>query len=101
MPLLTGRLIRNQIREPAASLVNLVISIFFLLVYLGGLGGGLGNNVLAGNYTTFLLPTAIMFAVAAGSTSGQVLVDDIESTYFYRLLTMPLARSALVLAPKN
>ncbi|AQR76082.1 ABC transporter permease [Paenibacillus larvae] len=99
--LLTGRLITNQIRQPFASMINLFISAFFFIVYHGALGGsnGFASMLSGGNYTSFLLPTAIIFATASGSSCGQVLVQDMETRYFQRLLSMPLSRSALILAP--
>lgn len=98
---LTGRLLKNQVRQPFAALTNLIVSAFFFLIYLGALGGptGIAGEAIGSNYTTFLLPTAILFATTSGSTSGLILVEDLESGYFRRLLTMPLSRSALVVAP--
>ena len=46
-----------------------------------------------------MLPISILSAAVSGSAAGQLLVADLESGYLRRLLTLPVSRVALVLAP--
>ncbi|MFI5776939.1 ABC transporter permease [Nocardia sp. NPDC051570] len=98
--ILTGRLLVNSIRNPVGSLTNLIIAAFFFVIYLGGLGGSANFSMLGGgNYATFLLPTAVVFASAGGSSTGLLLVEDIQSGYLRRILAMPVSRFAAIAAP--
>lgn len=98
--LLTGRLLRRTLRSPAVTLPNLVISVFFLLVYNGLLGGsGAVSALVGGNYVNFILPVIVVTAAVSGGSAGLILVSDLESGYFRRQLAMPLSRLAIVAAP--
>lgn len=98
--LLTVRLIHRALRSPAVTLPNLLISVFFLLVYDGLLGGSAQvGRLVGGNYTNFILPVIIVSAAVSGGSAGLILVEDLESGYFRRLLAMPLSRLAIVAAP--
>jgi ABC-2 type transport system permease protein len=93
------RLVRQALRDPS-TYVNVVLSLFFLAVYTGAFGGAEGIERLTGaSFLTFILPLSILNASIAGSAAGQVLVADLESGYLRRLLSLPVARTALVLAP--
>lgn len=97
--LLYRRLLRQQVAS-ITTVVNLAISLFFLAVYVGAFGGtGVVEALTGADFTTFILPVTILNASIAGSTAGQLLVTDLESGYLRRLLTMPVSRVALVLAP--
>ncbi len=98
--LLVARGVRGTVRNPAAMLPNGVLSAFFLLVYNGLLGGSEAVRQLAGgNYVNFILPLAAMTAALAGANAGLALVQDMESGYLRRQLTMPISRLAIVVAP--
>lgn len=98
---LTGRSLRVTIRVPFAVIPNLVISLFFLFVYQGGLSGIAAMPSFHGaSYLNFILPVAIVSgAVGGAGSSGQALVRDLETRYFTKLLLTPVSRTALVLAP--
>ncbi len=97
--LLFGRLLRQQLRS-GLTYGNLVISLFFLAVYVGAFGeAGAIERLTGADFLTFILPVTILNASIAGSSAGQVLVADLESGYLRRLLTLPVSRVALVLAP--
>jgi len=93
------RLLVQQLTDPL-TFVNLVLALFFLAVYTGALGGTSAiERIVGADFLTFILPVTILFAALSGSTAGQALVADLESGYLRRLLTLPVSRSALVLAP--
>jgi len=97
--LLYGRLQRQQLKDPLAW-ANLVVALFFLAVYVGAFGGSDGiERIVGGDFLSFILPVTILNAAIAGSVAGQLLVADLESGYLRRLLTLPVSRAALVLAP--
>jgi hypothetical protein len=98
--LLFSRLLRRALRNPAATLPNLLISLFFLLVYQGLLGHASAvARLVGGNYVNFILPVSILSASVSGGTAGLILVSDAESGYLRRLLAMPISRAAIVIAP--
>lgn len=98
--LLTGRLLLKVIRQPAVTIPNLAISVFFLFTYNGAFGnsGVTSFPGVGGNYLNFILPVTVLFSSISGGAAGLTLVQDLETGYFRRQLTMPLARSAIVLA---
>ncbi len=96
---LYGRLLRQQLRSPV-TYGNLVVSLFFLAVYAGAFGDTAAIERLTGaDFLTFILPVTILNAAIAGSAAGQIMVADLESGYLRRLLTLPVSRVAVVLAP--
>lgn len=96
---LYARLLRQQLREPL-TYGNLLISLFFLAVYVGAFGDTAAiERVTGADFLTFILPVTILNASIAGAAAGQVLVADLESGYLRRLLTLPVSRTALVLGP--
>jgi len=97
--LLYRRLVRTQVRDPL-TYVNIAIALFFLAVYVGAFGASEGIERLVGaDFLSFILPVTILNAAIAGSSAGQALVADLESGYLRRLLTLPVSRTAIVLAP--
>jgi ABC-type multidrug transport system permease subunit len=97
--LLFGRLLRQQLRS-GITYGNLLISLFFLAVYVGAFGeAGAIERLTGADFLTFVLPVTILNASISGSAAGQILVSDLESGYLRRLLTLPVSRVALVLAP--
>jgi ABC-2 type transport system permease protein len=99
--LLTGRSLRTAWREPWALVPNFAISLFFLLVYEGGLSGIARLGAFGGMpYLSFILPVALVSGSVGGAgAAGQALVRDIESGYLTKLRLSPVSRTALVLAP--
>ena len=98
--LLTKRLLLKVLREPAVTIPNLAISVFFLFTYNGAFGSSGVTQFpgVGGNYLNFILPVTILFSSISGGAAGLTLVADLETGYFRRQLTMPLGRSAIVLA---
>lgn len=93
------RLVRRQVKD-VTTYVNLLLAGFFLAVYTGAFGASAGIEQLIGtDFLTFVLPVIILNASIAGSIAGQLLVSDLESGYLRRLLTLPVSRSSVVLAP--
>lgn len=96
--MLTGRSLAVSSRNPVVA-INAGLAIFFILVYDGSLGGSpVVSSLVGGNYFNFILPAAILAASIAGGAAGISLVADLHSNYFYRQLTMPISRAALICA---
>jgi ABC transporter DrrB family efflux protein len=96
LAMLTGRSLSVSMRNPVVA-VNTGVAIFFLLVYDGSLGGSpVVLGLVGGNYFNFILPAAILAASVAGGAAGIALVTDLQSNYFFRQMTMPISRVALV-----
>lgn len=96
--MLTGRSLAVSMRNPIVA-VNTGLAIFFLLVYDGSLGGSpVVLGLVGGNYFNFILPAAILAASVAGAAAGIALVTDLQSNYFFRQMTMPVSRVALLSA---
>jgi ABC-2 type transport system permease protein len=88
------------LRNPFIFLPNIMISLFFLLVYQGGLSSIANLDGFAGDYLAFILPVSIVSAAIGGSGgAGQSLVRDLENGYFSRLLLTPATRISIVLGP--
>ncbi|MDX1993367.1 MAG: ABC transporter permease [bacterium] len=99
--LLTGRFLKTVLRNPGAALPSLLISIFTLLIYQESFGTaatfipGLAGN----NYTAFVLPLSLLsVALTSAVTAGAVIVSDISTGYFDKLLLTPVSRTALLLS---
>ena len=101
LAVLTGRSIRVTLRIPFAVIPNLVISLFFLFVYQGGLSGIASMPAFSGtHYLNFILPVAVVSgAVGGAGSAGQALIPDLETGCFTKLRISPVSRMALVLAP--
>jgi ABC transporter DrrB family efflux protein len=98
LAMLTGRSLVVSARNPVVA-VNTGLAIFFLLVYDGSLGASASVlGLVGGNYYNFILPAAILAASVAGGAAGIALVTDLQSNYFFRQLTMPVSRTALLFA---
>jgi ABC-2 type transport system permease protein len=96
--LLVGRSSAGAGRNPVLAL-NLVLAVFFLLVYDGSLGGAPAVvDLVGGNFYNFILPAAVLAAAVAGGAAGLILVNDIQRTYLQRQLTMPVHRSAIMVS---
>jgi ABC-2 type transport system permease protein len=104
--ILTKRLLLRVIRRPYTELPTILISAFFLFVYIGQLDRVFGGNAVGtpfdfskGNFVNFILPFSIVSASISGASSGISLVEDIESGVFRRYQAMPISRWAVILAP--
>lgn len=99
--LFTKRSVVTTLRNPFTFVPNLIISLFFLFVYQGGLSGISALPAFKGaSYLAFILPVAVVSAAIGGAGgTGQSLVADLESGYFSRLLLTPASRLAIVLGP--
>lgn len=98
--LLVGRSLRVYLRQPAALIPNIAISVFFLFVYEAGLSSVADLPGFEGSYLAFILPVAIVSAAIGGaSIAGDALVRDSESGYFTKLLLTPAQRLALIWGP--
>jgi len=103
---LTKRLMIRVIRRPYTELPTVLISAFFLFVYVGQLDKVFGGSAMPssidfskGNFVNFILPFSIVSASISGASSGINLVEDIESGVFRRYQAMPISRWAVILAP--
>jgi ABC-2 type transport system permease protein len=98
---LTGRYLKTVMRNPGAALPSLLISLFTLLIYQESFGNAAAFIPgLAGNsYTAFVLPLSLLsVALTSSVTAGAVLVSDINTGYFDKLLLTPVSRTALLLS---
>lgn len=98
--LLINRSLRNSLRVPAALLPNIFISVFFLFVFNSGLSSVANLPGFKGSYLAFIIPVSIVSASVGGAGSaGQLLIRDLESGYFTKLLLTRSSRLALVWGP--
>jgi ABC-2 type transport system permease protein len=98
--LLLTRSLRNSLRVPAALIPNIAISVFFLFVFNSGLSSVANLPGFKGSYLAFIIPVSIVSASVGGAgTAGQLLIRDIESGYFTKLLLTRSSRLALVWGP--
>lgn len=94
------RSVRVWLRVPSAVIPPLFVPVFFLVVNTSALGDITQLPVFAtDDYVAFFLPVSLLMTVAsAGSQSGMVLVQDIDSGYFDKLLLAPIARTSILLS---
>ena len=98
--LLIRRSLQISFRMPAAIIPNIAISVFFLFVFNSGLSSVANLPGFKGTYLAFIIPVSIVSASVGGAgTAGQMLVRDIESGYFTKLLLTPASRLSLVWGP--
>ena len=94
------RSLRNTLRQPAAVIPNIAISLFFLFVYNSGLSSVASIPGFKGSYLAFILPVSIVSAAIGGAgLSGQSIIRDLESGYFVKMLLTPAKRLGLVWGP--
>jgi ABC-2 type transport system permease protein len=90
----------GALRQPAALIPNIVISVFFLFVYNAGLSSVSQLPGFQGTYLGFILPVAIVSAAVGGAGySGQAIIRDLGTGYFTKLLLTPASRLAIVIGP--
>ncbi len=89
------RALRSIPRDPEVTIPALLIPVFMYVVTVGAL-----NDVAEGipdlNYRAFQIPVAVLFAVT-GISRAMVVVTDIQTGYFDRLVVSPVNRLALLL----
>ena len=90
----------QQPAHAGGAIPNIAISVFFLFVFNAGLSSVAELPGFKGSYLAFIIPVSIVSASVGGAgTAGQMLVRDIESGYFTKLLLTPASRLALVWGP--
>ncbi|QWF82467.1 ABC transporter permease [Amycolatopsis sp. CA-230715] len=91
----SGRSLRQLVREPETLIPPMLISVFFFTVFVGALEkiGNLGGTA---DFRAFQFPVAIVIA-STGTTRATSLVQDINNGYFDRLLIAPTNRLSLLL----
>ena len=95
---LCWRAVRETLRQPGVEVSNLFIPLFFFFVTVGAISNVAGPAFGVRNYEGFQLPVAVLQGVAgSASISGIVMIRDIESGYFDKLLLTPSPRLAIVL----
>lgn len=95
LSIIARRALRQIPRDPASIIPAVVMGGFLYAVMVGTLKNntrGLGSQL---DYESFMLPTALVFAVTNISRAGTV-VTDIQGGYFDRLLLSPVRRMALM-----
>lgn len=98
--LLILRSLRDTMRQPATVIPNVAISVFFLFVYNSGLSSVSELPGFVGSYLGFIVPVSLVSAAVGGAgLAGQLLVKDIESGYFTKLLLTPTRRLAMIWGP--
>jgi ABC-2 type transport system permease protein len=98
--LTVARSLKMVLRQPAAIIPSIAISVFFLFVYNSGLSSVADLPGFQGSYLAFILPVAIVSAAVSGAgLAGQELVRDLESGYFTKLLLTPARRLSIVWGP--
>jgi ABC-2 type transport system permease protein/oleandomycin transport system permease protein len=95
---LTSRnLIRIQ-RSPERIMFSLITPIMFTLLFRFVFGGAI-SSLQGVSYPLYLIPgVAVQIIALASVTSGFAIADDLTTGYFYRVRTLPTARSAVLLA---
>jgi len=95
-----ARSLRDAMRQPAAIIPSIAISVFFLFVYNAGLSSVADLPGFTGSYLGFILPVSIVSAAVSGAGfAGQALIRDVESGYLTKLLLTPAKRLALIWGP--
>lgn len=95
--LLTTRILKYYLRNPAETVPGIAISVFFLLVYNAGLSDVANLPGFHGSYLAFILPVSIISAAISGAgLAGQSLVRDIQTGYYTKLLLSPAKRLAII-----
>ena len=95
--LLTGRLIKQLIRVPDVLVFTIIQPIMFILLFRYVFGGAI--NVGGGNYVNYLMPGIfVQTLLFNGAATGIGMAEDMQRGLVDRFRSLPIARSALLLA---
>jgi ABC transporter DrrB family efflux protein len=95
--LISRNMIRVQ-RSPERIMFSLITPIMFTLLFRFVFGGAI-SSLQGVSYPRYLIPgVAVQIIALASVTSGFAMADDLTTGYFYRVRTLPTARSAVLLA---
>lgn len=88
------------LRQPSRIIPPLVIPIFFLVVNVAALQEVVNlPEFPTRDYVAFFVPVPVLMAVASiGNAAGFIVVEDIESGYFDKLLLAPISRTSILLS---
>ena len=89
------RALRSIKRDPEVTVSALFIPVFMYVMTVGALND-IAEGIPGLNYRAFQIPVAVLFAVT-GISRGLVVVTDIQTGYFDRLVVSPVNRLALLL----
>lgn len=96
---LLGRSLRHILRSPDTIITTAITPVAMLLLFVYVFGGAIdtGSGAGRGNYVTYLLPGILLVTVASGvAYTSYRLFLDVSSGFVERLLSMPVARSAVL-----
>jgi ABC transporter DrrB family efflux protein len=95
---LTWRSMLRIVRSPERLMFSLITPVMFTLLFRFVLGGAI-SDLMGISYTQYLIPGVGVQVIALASvTSGFAIADDMANGYFYRIRTLPTARSAVLAA---
>ena len=89
------RALRSIKRDPEVTVSALFIPVFMYVMTVGALND-IAEGIPGLNYRAFQIPVAVLFAVT-GISRALVVVTDIQTGYFDRLVVSPINRLALLL----
>ena len=89
------RALRSIKRDPEVTISALFIPVFMYVMTVGALNV-IAEGIPGLNYRAFQIPVAVLFAVT-GISRALVVVTDIQTGYFDRLVVSPINRLALLL----
>ena len=90
-----GRALRSIPRDLEVTIPALVIPVFMYIMTVGALND-VAEEIPGLNYRAFQIPVAVLFAVT-GVSRAILVVTDIQTGYFDRLVISPVNRLALLL----
>jgi ABC transporter DrrB family efflux protein len=95
---LTWRNVIRILRSPERLMFSLITPILFTLLFRFVFGGAI-SGLRGIDYSRYLMPgVGVQIAALASVTSGFSIADDLTTGYFYRIRTLPTARSSVLLA---
>ncbi|KQQ05932.1 MULTISPECIES: ABC transporter permease [unclassified Rathayibacter] len=96
---LTGRSLRHILRSPDTVVTTALMPIALLLLFVYVFGGAVDAGGAPGSYVDYLLPGILLITIASGiSYTAYRLFLDLQSGFFDRLHTLPIARSSVLWA---
>lgn len=93
---------RKLVRNPFALVGSLIQPVIFLILFIEVFGQVMTDAISQGGgtimYESFLLPAiVIMVSLTGASTSGTVLLDDMNYGIFEKVLVSPMSRGGIFL----